>query len=253
MLTCKAWGKTCHKCHKDNHFARVCRSKEAHVIENDSNDLCEDTYTLSLHHTTGIPTVKPYVCTVSMAGKVVVLEIYTGASVSLISEREWGMIKDSAPQLKLDTNNVPCLRTYAGDPIKPLGKIRLKVCHNNQQHNLSVLVVPGVGPNLLGRDWLAVLNLDWARVFQVDTDDLLRPYQEVFSEGLGALKGVTAKFYIDENIKPRCCKPRPVPLALRAKVEAELDRLKETGVIRPVEYSEWAAPIVPVLKSTGEI
>ena len=60
-----------------------------------------------------------------MAGKVVVLAIDTGASVSLISEREWGMIKDSAPQLKLDTNNVPCLRTYAGDPIKPSGKIRL--------------------------------------------------------------------------------------------------------------------------------
>ena len=46
-----------------------------------------------------------------------------------------GMIKDAAPQLKLDSNNVPCLRTYAGDPIKPLGKIRLNVCHNNQQHN----------------------------------------------------------------------------------------------------------------------
>ena len=252
-LTCKAWDKTCHKCHKENHFASVCRSKEAHFIENDSNDLCEDTYALSLHHTTGNPTVKPYVCTVSMAGKVVVLEIDTGASVSLISERERGMIKDSAPQLKLYTNNVSCLRTYAGDPIKPLGKIRLNVCHNNQQHNLFVLVVPGVGPNLLGRDWLAVLKLDWARVFKVDSDDLLRPYQEVFNEGLDALKGVPAKFYIDENIKLRYCKPRPVPLALRAKVEAELDRLKETGVIRPVEYSERAAPIVPVLKSTGAI
>ena len=86
-----------------------------------------------------------------------------------------------------------------------------------------------------------------------NTGELLRPYQEVFSEGLGALKGVTAKFYIDENIKPRYCKPRPIPLALRAKVEAELDRLKETGVIRPVEYPEWAAPIVPVPKSTGAI
>ena len=253
-LKCKSWGKTCHKCYRENHFASVCRSKEAHFIENDStSDLCEDTYTRSLHHTTGTHTVNPYECTVTMAGKVVCLEIDIGASVSLISEREWGKIKESASQLTLDTNNVPCLRNYAGNPIKPLGKIRLNVYHNNQQHKLPVLVVPGVGPNLLGRDWLSVLKLDWARVFKVDTDDLLRPYQEVFSDGLGALKGVTAKFYVDENIKPRYCKPIPVPLALRAKVEAELDRLKETGVIRPVEYSEWAAPIVPVLKSTGAI
>ena len=195
-LKCKAWGKTCRKCHKENHFASVCRSKEAHFKENYStNDLCEDAYTLSLHHTTGNHTVKPYECTVSMAGKVVCLEIDTGASVSLISEREWGMIIESAPQLTLDTNNVPCLRTYAGNPIKPLGKIRLNVYHNNQQHKLPVLVVPGVGPNLLGRDWLSVLKLDWARVFKVDTDDLLRPYQEVFSDGLGALKVSDASYH----------------------------------------------------------
>ena len=195
-LKCKACGKTCRKCHKENHFASVCRSKEAHFKENYStNDLCEDAYTLSLHHTTGNHTVKPYECTVSMAGKVVCLEIDTGASVSLISEREWGMIIESAPQLTLDTNNVPCLRTYAGNPIKPLGKIRLNVYHNNQQHKLPVLVVPGVGPNLLGRDWLSVLKLDWARVFKVDTDDLLRPYQEVFSDGLGALKVSDASYH----------------------------------------------------------
>ena len=142
-LKCKAWVKTCHKCHKENHFASVCRSKEAHFIENYStNDLCEDAYTLSLHHTTGTHTGKPYECTVTMAGKVVCLEIDTGASVSLSSEREWGMIQESAPQLTLDTNNVQCLRTYAGNPIKPLGKIRLNVYHNNQQHKLPVLVVP---------------------------------------------------------------------------------------------------------------
>ena len=82
------------------------------------------------------------------------------------------------PQLTLDTNNVPCLRTYAGNPIKPLGKIRLKVYHNNQQHKLPVLVVLGVGPHLLGRDWLSVLKLDWARVFKVDTDHLLRPIKK---------------------------------------------------------------------------
>ena len=108
----------------------------------------------------------------SMAGKVVRLEIDTGASVSFISEREWGIIKESAPQLTMDTNNVPCLRTYAGNPIKPLGKIRLNVYHNKQQHKLPV----GVGPNLLERDWLSVLKLDWVRVFKVDIDDLLRPY-----------------------------------------------------------------------------
>ena len=41
--------------------------------------------------------------------------------------------------------------------------------------------------------------------------------------------------------------------AMKEKVEDELKRLQETGVIEPVQFSEWAAPIVPVLKSNGQI
>ena len=62
-----------------------------------------------------------------------------------------------------------------------------------------------------------------------------------------------AKLYVAETVQPRYCKPRPVPLAMRAKVESELYRPQEEGVIRPVAFSEWAAPIVPVLKASGDI
>ena len=70
---------------------------------------------------------------------------------------------------------------------------------------------------------------------------------------MGTLKGMKAKFYVDDTVKPMFCKPRPVRFALRAKVEDELDRMQEAGIIRPVEFSEWAAPIIPVLKSTGAV
>ena len=90
-------------------------------------------------------------------------------------------------------------------------------------------------------------------MYQVDKEDFLKPYESVFSEGMGTLKGMKAKFYVDDTVKPRFCKPRPVPFALRAKVEDELDRMQEAGFIRPVEFSEWAAPMVPVLKSTGAV
>ena len=40
---------------------------------------------------------------------------------------------------------------------------------------------------------------------------------------------------------------------MRAKVEQELDRLHQQGIIEPVQFSDWAAPIVPVLKQNGSI
>ena len=48
-------------------------------------------------------------------------------------------------------------------------------------------------------------------------------------------------------------KARPVPYALKAKVEKELDRLQSEGIISPVEFTEWAAPIVPVVKQDGSV
>ena len=127
-----------------------------------------------------------------------VLEIDTGSSVSLISGVEWAEMCQKS-ELALDTHNVPRLRTYAGTTIEPLGRAYVNVCHNSQQHSLPAIIVPGSGPNLLGRDWLAVLKVNWATVYQVDKEDFLVPYKSVFSEG--TLNGLTAMFYIEDTIE----------------------------------------------------
>ena len=192
-------------------------------------------------------------CTVNLNGHTVSMEIDTGASMTIISERQWSALQAVAPHLNLTSGNLPCLRTYAGETIQPVGRAYLQVDHNNQEYDLPALVVPGQGPNLLGRDWLSVLRINWATVHQVDKDDFLRPFQSLFAEGLGTLKGVKARFYVDENVQPAYIKARPVTLAYREKVEQELDRLQEAGVIYPVDFSEWASPIVPVWKTTGGV
>ena len=227
---CSAWGKICFKCQKSNHFANVCRSTTANTnlvvnVEQPLSQTDADLSVLSLYNTNTQhrDMVKPYECTIKVSSMPVTMEIDTGCSVSLLSHTEWARIKERAPKLTLDTQNVPCLRTYSGHNIQPLGRTLLDVYHNGTHYQLYALVVPGTGPNLLGRDWLSVLQLNWA------------------------------KLYVDETVQPRHCKPRPVPLAMRAKVESELYRPQEEGVIRPVEFSEWVAPIVPVLKASGDI
>ena len=71
----------------------------------------------------------------------------------------------------------------------------------------------------------------------------------MFQEGLGELRDFRAKILVDPDAQPRFCKARQVPYALREKVEQELSRLTEEGILQPVQFAEWAAPIVPVLKS----
>ena len=62
-----------------------------------------------------------------------------------------------------------------------------------------------------------------------------------------------ARLQVKEGARPRFCKARPVPFALKAAIDRELDRLENEGILEPVTYSEWAAPVVPVPKTEGQI
>ncbi|XP_044180073.1 uncharacterized protein K02A2.6-like [Acropora millepora] len=78
-------------------------------------------------------------------------------------------------------------------------------------------------------------------------------FPKLFDGKLGTIKGFKAELKVKENAPPQYFKPRTVPFALRDKVEAEIQRLEKAGVLKKVESSDWATPIVPVLKPNGTI
>ena len=82
---------------------------------------------------------------------------------------------------------------------------------------------------------------------------VLGKHSEVFKGGLGELWGVKAKIYIDRSELPRFYPARQVLFAIRQKVEEELERLQALGVIQPVQFADWAAPIVPIVKGDGRV
>jgi len=53
--------------------------------------------------------------------------------------------------------------------------------------------------------------------------------------------------------QPKYCKARPVPYTLSPKIEDERTILVAEGSIEPVQFSEWATPIVPIVNSNGEV
>ena len=127
-----------------------------------------------------------------------------------------------------------------------------EVTYGEQQVFLPLLVVKGGGPNLFGRNWLEKIKLDWPAIHKVQDnplDGILAQYQLGFQEGHGTLVGYNAQIQIDPAATPKFCKARTVPYAYRKLVNKELDRLVEQGILTPVLFADWAAPIVPVLKS----
>jgi hypothetical protein len=111
--------------------------------------------------------------------------------------------------------------------------------------------------NLFGRNWLTSIRLNWQNINIIESDkeiqDLIQKHPHLFRSELGTLQGVEANIFITPNSQPRFYKPRPVAYAFKSKVEQELDCLQKEGVISPVQFSDWAAPIVPVIKSDGSI
>ena len=56
-----------------------------------------------------------------------------------------------------------------------------------------------------------------------------------------------------EDTKPIQLKPYKVPLSLNDKVHDEIERLLRLGHLEPVNVSNWATPVIPVLKSEGTV
>ena len=281
----KCWARNlqCNKCHRTGHIAAVCHSKakktgqvnavdqegsshkccsckcnakEVNVVEPDydDNDIEYSLFNLESTHRGD----EPIRVDVVINDKQLSMELDTGAGRTIMSEatykKLWGMDK-------LPLQPPGCvLNTYTQSKIPLLGSCDVVVSHNGQQETLPLLVVKGDGANLLGRDWLQSLKLDWSQIFSVNSlpveSAALRMSQRhplLFAQGLGELTEHKVSVAVEANAKPRFHKARPVPFALKERVEAEIDRLESTGVIKPVTFSRWAAPIVPVVKASGKI
>ncbi|CAG2201443.1 unnamed protein product [Mytilus edulis] len=242
---------------KKGHIAKKCRNKSAngnfsenhrefksrfkpraHFMEQDESSESEsENEVYSVFHF-GNKCNEAYKVQINVNECEIAMEIDTGASVSIISEDTY---KEYKSKFRIEPTSAK-LRTYVGEQIPVIGLKRK-------------------GPNLLGRDWLNKLQLDWKDIFSVvgsdnqssDLNVILEANKEVFKDELGTVKGMKAKIYVDESAVPKYFKARPLPYALKDKVEMELERLEKEGQIQQVEFSDWAAPIVPVVKENGSI
>ncbi|KAL3974523.1 interleukin 1 receptor-like 1 [Sarotherodon galilaeus] len=240
---------TCHNCKKKGYLGKKCRStKEKPKKEWKTKPK------LNTHHLQSIAPEEdecPIYATIQVNGKELQMEVDTGASASVISQATYHSLWHSVGAPAHQETEIS-LRQYTGECILLLGAIEVHAAYQGQETAATLLVVKGEGPSLLGRDLLQKIRLNWREIRYVTViAELLGKYADVFKNELGTLRGTTVKRCVDPFARPRFFKPRTVPYAMKAKVEAELERLQQLGVIEPIEFSDWAALIVPVLKKLG--
>lgn len=195
---------------------------------------------------------KPLLVDVTINNKMHKFELDTGASVSVISAT---YKNKHFPQLELRKDNKN-LYNYDGNKIVPLGYLTVEVKYNDQCCYLNLYIIQNGGPPLLGRDFFSRFNLSLYRLEAKDSDivsQIIREFPSVFSNKLGLYNKATIQLKLKDGYSSKFCKPRPLPFAIKSKVEAEIDRLVNLKILVPVQFSDWGTPIVPVIKNNGTV
>ncbi|XP_075990289.1 uncharacterized protein LOC142985933 [Anticarsia gemmatalis] len=78
-------------------------------------------------------------------------------------------------------------------------------------------------------------------------------YCNVFADGLGRFTGPPVNISVRQGARPVYMRARPLAYALREPVERTLQQHVRDGILTPVERSDWATLIVPVLKKDGYV
>ena len=98
------------------------------------------------------------------------------------------------------------------------------------------------GPSLMGREWLNEIRITWQELnFAAETSNNVAPMNNEVGkllqkkEGLGVMNTFEARLQVKEGAKPRFCKARPVPFALKAAIDSKLDYLENEGILEPCQ------------------
>ena len=158
--------------------------------------------------------------------------------------------------------------TYTQQEVPVVGVAEVSVMYKGQAATLPLVIADTEGPPLLGREWLQKIRLDWGALFdpvqavseaapsdKAELEEALKQdrleFSDLFRAELGRYNVRKVKIELNPDARPVFLKHRPPPFALKEKIAEEIDKQVSQGILEPVKTSRWAAPVVPVQKSSG--
>ena len=256
---CPAKGKTCYKCKKINHFARMCRSSRVDYIEEESTDKEEEQVTdLFIGTVSKAPTENPVMVgsvanlcaeTVTKASKTkdisipdevfvkmnlvsvqknMEFKLDTGAQVNVIPSQLADMVKNF-PKLQPVRSH---LYGYSGKPLDVKGQCKIECRYKKQCHKLVFYLVNTDASPVLSLRSCIEMNLiklvlsteiKPGNVGQGMTkEQVLDDYKDVFT-GIGLFPG-EYRIAVNPDVKPVVHAARKVPIALQKRLKEEINK-----------------------------
>ena len=218
-------------CHGKHHFESMCKAKNkkpyheskkhyvSHFISefdtDTSSDFEENEYSCPMYRikddsVNNCENDDPYIVSLQINGKNLEFEIDTGSKCTIIDEKTYKTISDNTTCTLLKSRNK--LTTYLGEQIPAAGTANVSVLHSGKQNNLQLVVVKSDGPNLIGRNWICLLNIDWSAVLKVSAEkkstdknemfleSIYTEFSSLFQEDMGSFNGPKVKLYHSSQV-----------------------------------------------------
>lgn len=248
----------CQECNKMGHKEGYCfrpRNNNKQYKHNNSKVETNSIFTCNKISNS----LRKYV-TANINGVEVKLQLDTGSDITIVSEDTFK---------KLNINNLQELTQTARsatDELPLLGQFDCVCTFQDRTINTKGYVTPIQNLNVFGLDWLEALNLNDMSISNICKNielnqgkedvkllNLRRTFSGLFDGKMGLCNKTTAHLVVKPGRQPVFRPPRPVAYAVRHLVEDELRRLQDANIITPVNYTDWAAPVVVIRKNDGRI
>ena len=257
----------CRNCHKRGHILKVCKSASVKSVNEaksttstttsvqSDNPKSPNTSMINAGNSINkIDATHPINTTVLLGENETPInfEVDTGSPHTFLTSYDLNFLGINEDELLFYSGS---FNSYSKDPLITLGSVNLKVRYKKFIGYLSAFVVKGPSYNLLGRSWFESLGIEVTGVAHIQnlTDQYIHMFPSVFSDKLGEFTGPPIDLELNPDIKPIACAPRRIPIGIRPAVDEALDKLIKSKVLEPVEDSDWATPIVPVVKPDGSV